>query len=328
MLALTPTGAQGVVCQDANGRGGAGAEADGNASNTACGTAAKANGSYGYNTATGTRANASGGWSTNTAYGDTANASGDSSYNTAIGGNADASGNNSINTATGYNTNASGDYSHNIAIGSQANASASGSSGNEVSNIAIGTSAQATGANAMAFGADTSATHANAAAFGNGATTSRANQQVFGTGSNTYTMTGIDSQASRDAQGQTKKIVTTDSNGNLAAFTADELGLGGTDLSAVNARLAGIDSRLNNIAGRADKAITGVAMAFAMAGVPTLLPTETVALALNAGTYDGSQGYALNAAVRINNNMQFNGGVGYGPDQNIVGGRAGLRIGW
>lgn len=318
MLALTPTGAQaGFVCQDANGGGGAGSEADG--SNTACGTDAKANGSYGYNTATGTRANASGGWSTNTAYGDTANANGDSSYNTATGGNANASGSNSGNTATGYNTNASGDSSHNIAIGFQANAS-----GNEISNVAIGTNSVATGANSMAFGADASATHANAAAFGNGATTSRANQQVFGTGSNTYTMTGIDSQASRDAQGQTKKIVTTDNNGNLAAFTADELGLsggGGGDLGAINARI-------NGVAERSDKAITGVAMAFAMAGVPTLLPTETVALALNAGTYDGSQGYALNAAVRINNNMQFNGGIGYGPDQNIVGGRAGLRIGW
>ena len=69
-------------------------------------------------------------------------------------------------------------------------------------------------------------------------------------------------------------------------------------------------------------------MAFAMAGVPTLLPHEKMAATLNMGTYQGSQGFAINAAWRVAENVQINGGIGYGSDQNIVGGRAGLRVGW
>ena len=26
--------------------------------------------------------------------------------------------------------------------------------------------------------------------------------------------------------------------------------------------------------------------------------------------------------------MQFNGGIGYGPDEKVAGGRVGLRVGW
>jgi hypothetical protein len=35
-----------------------------------------------------------------------------------------------------------------------------------------------------------------------------------------------------------------------------------------------------------------------------------------------------NAAVRLDNHVQFNAGVGYGANQNLVGGRVGLRFGW
>ena len=37
---------------------------------------------------------------------------------------------------------------------------------------------------------------------------------------------------------------------------------------------------------------------------------------------------ALNAAMRIDNHMQLNAGIGYGANENLVGGRVGLRIGW
>ena len=69
-------------------------------------------------------------------------------------------------------------------------------------------------------------------------------------------------------------------------------------------------------------------MAFAMAGVPTLLPHEKMAATLNAGAYQGSYGLAINAAWRVAENVQVNGGIAYGPDERIAGGRAGLRIGW
>ena len=69
-------------------------------------------------------------------------------------------------------------------------------------------------------------------------------------------------------------------------------------------------------------------MAFAMAGVPLLPPHEKMAATINAGTYQGSYGLAINAAWRVAENTQFTGGIAYGPDEKIVGGRAGLRVGW
>jgi hypothetical protein len=72
----------------------------------------------------------------------------------------------------------------------------------------------------------------------------------------------------------------------------------------------------------------GVAMAFAMAGVPTLMPNERFAATMNWGNFQSANGLAVNAAMRISNNVQFNAGIGYGPDQNLVGSRVGLRVGW
>jgi hypothetical protein len=69
-------------------------------------------------------------------------------------------------------------------------------------------------------------------------------------------------------------------------------------------------------------------MAFAMAGVPSLMPNESFAITMNWGNFQSANGLALNAAVRLDNHVQLNGGVGYGANQNLVGGRVGLRFGW
>jgi hypothetical protein len=160
------------------------------------------------------------------------------------------------------------------------------------------------------------------AAFGTGAVATRANQQMFGTATNTYTMPGIASAASKAAQSGPTEIVTSDAAGNLATTPLSSLGIASTaDLSAINARLDDLTTRSN-------KAFTGVAMAFAMAGVPTLLPGEKVAMTINYGTFEGASGLALNAAFRLTSNMQLTGGIGYGPDENIAGGRVGLRVAW
>ncbi len=82
------------------------------------------------------------------------------------------------------------------------------------------------------------------------------------------------------------------------------------------------------MSGRTDKALAGVAMAFAMSGVPTLLQSETFAMSGNWGTFEGENGLAVNAAVRLAKNVQLNGGVAWGLDQDIAGGRMGVRVGW
>jgi hypothetical protein len=92
--------------------------------------------------------------------------------------------------------------------------------------------------------------------------------------------------------------------------------------------LAGVNSRIDDISNRTTKATAGVAMAFAMAGVPTVLPNERVAFTMNYGNFQGQNGLALNGAVRLSDNLQFTGGVGYSTNQNLVGARAGLRVGW
>jgi hypothetical protein len=155
------------------------------------------------------------------------------------------------------------------------------------------------------------------------------NQQSFGTASNTYTMAGITSAASRTAQSGPTQLVTSDSAGNLATTTLAGLGLASTtDIAAINSQLANVNGQINDLYGRSSKAYNGIAMAFAMAGVPTLLPHEKLAVTMNYGTFEGTNGLALNAAVRLTESMQFTGGIGYGANEHIAGGRVGLRIGW
>jgi autotransporter adhesin len=274
--------------------------------NTAVGASANASGSTGYNVALGTASNASGSsGSSNVAIGSLSVASGNSGHNIAIGGWVGAG-----------ITDASGSNSTNIAIGGNANAS-----GANANNIALGTNSVA-GNNSVAVGTGASATLSNSAAFGNGATATRANQQAFGTASNTYTMAGITSAGSRAAQSGALQVVTSDGSGNLATSTLAGLGLAST------ADLAAINGQLNDLAMRSERAYNGIAMAFAMAAVPTVMPGEKLAMTMNYGTFEGSSGVALNAAYRLTDRLQVNAGIGYGVNESIAGGRVGLRIAW
>jgi hypothetical protein len=248
--------------------------------------------------------------------------------NVVNGNNTFVTGNN--NTVNGPNVAGSGDniqiVGSNNTVASTANASGSSILGsnntvNAVNAIAIGNSATVTGNSAIAMGNNAQAAFANSVAIGNGAVTTRANQQVFGTAATTYTMPGITSAASRAAQSGPVQVVTTDAAGNLATASL----VTNQDIAGLNSQLATINGRLSDLS---QKALTGVAMAFAMAGAPTLMPNEKVALTVNYGTYQGAHGVALGGALRISDKLQANGGIAYGPDGNLAGGRAGLRIGW
>ena len=243
------------------------------------------------------------------AFGNSSTASGNLS--SAFGFGSTASGLNS--TASGDGSTASGNFS--AAYGHTSTASGAQSS-------AFGDGSTASGTFSAAFGSFAKAGFYNSAAFGSGATATRDNQQVFGTTDSTYTAPGITSAASKAAQSGTLQVVTSDAGGNLAVSPLASLGIASTtDISAINARL-------DELANRSSKAYTGIAMAFAMAGVPTLLPNEKFAVTANWGTFEGANGLALDAAVRITDNVQLNGGIGYGPNEHIAGGRVGLRFGW
>lgn len=298
--------------------------------NIAAGSGADAGGSYSNNIATGTGANANGFESANIASGQNANASGVDSRNVASGTGGDASGNFSANIASGSDANASGDGAENIAIGASADAS-----GDSSRNVAIGWSSKAQNGG-VAFGTDSSATHTNTAAFGQGATTVRANQQMFGNGANTYTMAGLNTAASRTAQGAPTHFVTTNMGGDLAAHTAADLGLATqSDITVINSDITTINNQLNNfntqisqLGGQTELALAGVAMAFAMAGTPALGADENFALSVNLGHYEGHTATSLGAALRLTESVQITGSAAYSDTQDSLGGRVGMRFGW
>ena len=152
---------------------------------------------------------------------------------------------------------------------------------------------------------------------------------MFGAATNTYTAPGITSAASKAEQTGPTQIVTSDAGGNLATSTLAGLGLAtNTDIAAINSQLDSMNGRINDLYTRSNKAYAGVAMAFAMADVPTVMPGEHLAMTMNYGTFEGESGLAVNAAYRLANNVQLAGGIGYGPNEGIVGGRVGLRVAW
>jgi trimeric autotransporter adhesin len=147
-----------------------------------------------------------------------------------------------------------------------------------------GNDANAAGVNAMALGQNANALADNSSAVGNGGDRGREPYQCRGLrrrrrhharqpakvrhGEQHLHMAGITSNASKAAQGAPTTIVTSNLAGDLAAYTVGELGL------ATQGDLNIINNRLNALSGRTDKALSGVAMAFAMAGVPELSPGE------------------------------------------------------
>jgi hypothetical protein len=69
-------------------------------------------------------------------------------------------------------------------------------------------------------------------------------------------------------------------------------------------------------------------MAFAMAGVPTVLPHEKFVLTANWGNFEGENGFSALGAMRLGPNLQLNGGVAAGTSGNTFGSRVGVRVGW
>jgi hypothetical protein len=289
--------------------------------------------------------------SANIASGLTANASGDGSVNIATGNLADASGDGSANIALGNEAIAIGDGTANMAFGSRASATgtnsiAIGTGATATGSIAIGEAAfasnggaafgdfsTASGLNSTAIGPNAVATHNNAAAFGNGATTTRVNQQVFGTASNTYTMPGVTSQQSRNAQGAPTHIVTTNVAGDLAAHTLEELGF--PDPVDVADDISNLQQQINGL-GRRDRQLTEGLAAVAALAQPILLPGQNFAMRGGWGAYDDANAVSFTAAGVVAWNLlnqgrgtlTLDGGLGFGTSEGQLVGRAGASFGW
>ncbi|MBN9219130.1 MAG: YadA-like family protein [Mesorhizobium sp.] len=141
--------------------------------------------------------------------------------NVAVGFDAHASGS---SVALGSETRA-GDTSNGIEDSKFHTAVGNGAEAGQVigaqSSTALGTFAKANASYATVAGANSTANFDGSMALGANVGTTRENQVAIGNGNNTYTLAGVASQASIDAQGGPTYLMTTDGNGNLAASTFD-----------------------------------------------------------------------------------------------------------
>ena len=233
-----------------------------------------------------------------TAYGAGARATGDPS--TAIGYAAVASGQHS--SALGGNAEATGDLS-----------------------LALGQAASAGGARSVAVGQSAIAAHDNAVAIGQGVTTSRPNQVALGSAQHTYTLAGVHSQASRQAQSGSTYVVTADAAGNLATL----------DMNPWFDRIDGFEGRLEASDGRWRQAgrtferhADGLAVAMALGGAQVLQPGQSFSISANLGHFDGANAFGFGAIGRLNHNVSINVGAGAGFQTGVAAGRAGIAYGW
>lgn len=298
---------------------GRGAQATGTNS-TATGQGAEATGAN--STAIGQGAEASG--ATSTAVGFTATASGANSA--AFGAAANVSANNATAIGDGSSATAAGASAFGrsaLASGVNATALGFGATASGVGGIAIGQGATSNTAGSIAIGQGAStAGFTNSMAIGQNVQAARNDQIIIGSTNNTYTLAGIGSAASRTAQGTPTHFVTSNANGDLAAYTAAELGLASpSDVAAINTRLGAHEARIKSNT-------EGIAIALAMAGTPIVMPRERFAMSANWGNFEGSHGFAAALAMRVTENVQINGGLGFGSTEGTVGGRAGVRVGW
>jgi len=171
-------------------------------------------------------------------------------------------------------------------------------------NIAMGNGAGSdiTASDTVAIGTDATASADGSAAFGAGATATRAGQQSFGTAANTYTMAGIGSQASRDAQVGPLYLVTSDGSGNLATSAFDVGQLTGEigNVGALGAALAGLHP---NARAKGDNHLSAA-----------------------IGTYNGQVGFAAGYFRNVGDNLLLSlGGAASGGH---VSGNAGVTLSW
>ena len=95
----------------------------------------------------------------------------------------------------------------------------------------------------------------------------------------------------------------------------------------VDNAFAGMGEGLNDAFRRIDEANEGVALAIAMGGL--VMPAgKDFAIGANWGFYEDRQAIAAQAALRLDDTLTLNAGVGLGLDSNTVGGRVGFVAAW
>lgn len=151
----------------------------------------------------------------------------------------------------------------------------------------------------------------------------------MGTASTTYTMAGVASDASKLAQGSPTHLVTSNSSGDLAAYTFSELGL------ASGGDVLNLQGQINHLGRRDDELTEGIAAVVALAQ-PILDPGQSFGMTAAWGGFDDANAVGVSAAGVLRRNLlrpgsgtlALFGGVGVGTSEGQVAGRAGMSFGW
>jgi hypothetical protein len=204
---------------------------------------------------------------------------------------------------------------HGTAIGGNAQAAGDLST-------ALGQGATASGHASTALGQDAGAAHANSVAIGQGARTTRDNQVVIGGAQHTYTLAGIASSASRDAQQGQTYVVTTDSGGNLASLDMNPW------FERVDSLEEAVDEQWRVTSESLDRQADGIAMSLALGGAQVLQADQRFAISANLGHFDGANAAGFGAIGRLSDKVSFNVGAGVGFRTGVVAGRAGVSMAW
>jgi autotransporter adhesin len=143
---------------------------------------------------------------------------------------------------------------------------------------------------ATAIGAGSQARLSNSTAIGAGARAERADKVVLGTRTNTYTLSGLNSAASRNAQSGPTRFVTADAQENLAASTFGP------------ATIAALDNRVDNLSRMVQdtrsEARQGIAAAIAMsAAMPSA--AGRVSWTVNTGMFKNETAIGGSVAYRL-----------------------------
>jgi hypothetical protein len=131
------------------------------------------------------------------------------------------------------------------------------------------------------------------------------------------------------AGGAPTSLVTSNSSGDLAAYTFAELGL------ATTGDVSNLQSQINRL-GRRDKELTEGIATIASLAQPILLPGQHFAMRAGWGGYDDASAVGFSAAGVVASNLlsqgrgtlTLDGGVGFGTSEGEVAGRAGMSFGW
>jgi hypothetical protein len=158
---------------------------------------------------------------------------------------------------------------------------------------------------------------------GAGNSTTIANQVVTVTSATTGTTT-IDG-GNVTTQNLTVNGTTTTNGINNSGAQITNVGDPIDPLDAANKQY--VDAGLNAAFKEIDETKEGIAVAIALGGI-ALPQGKNFAIAGNLGFYDSKEAFAAQTAIRLDQNITFNGGVGVGFEDSKVGGRVGIMAAW